>query len=180
MTTLQDLLHDPLSEDDLDEVGRCLADTGWRYELDNGRLILIAPMKAWHADVSARVRNLLVAQGRHAYQEQGVRIAHRKVRYADVTAFWERPDLDADRHDPGTFSLVVEVISPDSVEDDRVIKPRLYAGAGIPEYWIVDRSPDSRDDAVIEFFKLGQDGRYERTGGGVLSLLEGQGSLPTS
>ena len=55
------------------------------------------------------------------------------------------------------------------------MKPRLYAGVGIPEYWIADRCPDARDDALIEYFKLGQDGRYERTGGAVLSVLEAKG-----
>jgi Uma2 family endonuclease len=178
--TLSDVLQGPLTEDDLADVGRLLADTGWRYELDNGRLILMAPMKAWQADVSARLRNILVAQHRHAYQEQGVRFSHRKVRFVDVAVFWDKPDPDADRHDPDAFSLVVEVVSPDSVEDDRVVKPRLYAGAGIPEYWIVDRSPDDRDDAVVEFFKLGQDGRYERTGAAVLSVLESGGFSPSS
>jgi len=132
----------------------------------------MAPMKAWHADVSARVRNVLVDQGRYAYQEQGVRLGHRRVRYTDVAAFWQQPDLDADRHDPDAFSLAVEVVSPDSVEEDRTTKARLYAAAGIPEYWIVDRRPGVPGDAVVEYFKLGQDGRYERTGTAVLSDLE--------
>jgi len=173
--TLAELPGHPLTEDDLGDVGRLLADTGWRYELDNGRLLLMAPMKSWHADVSRRICNLLISQGRPSYQEQGVRLSHRKVRYPDVSAFWERPDPDAERHDPSDLAIVVEVVSTDSVEDDRVVKPRLYAGVGIPEYWIADRCPDARDDALIEYFKLGQDGRYERTGGAVLSVLEAKG-----
>jgi Uma2 family endonuclease len=178
--TLDHLPAHPLTEDDLDEVGRIFADTGWRYELDNGRLLLMAPMKTWHADVSRRVCNLLIARGGFAYQEQGVRFSSRKVRYPDVALFWDKPDPDAERHDPSAFAMVVEVISTDSVEDDRVNKPRLYAGAGIPEYWIVDRCPDDRDDALIEFFKLGQDGRFERTGGAMLSVLEIHTSSQTS
>ena len=40
--------------------------------------------------------------------------------------FWEGADL------------VMEVVSPDDPERDKVTKRREYAQAGIPEYWIVD------------------------------------------
>lgn len=63
--------------DDLDQVGRVLRGTGLHYELDEGRLILISPRTIWHADVSLRVCNLLRAQGRLSYQQQGVRLAPR-------------------------------------------------------------------------------------------------------
>ena len=44
---------------------------------------------------------------------------------------------------PGLIPLLaVEVISPSSVNRDRVLKRRRYQRAGIAEYWIVD--PDSR------------------------------------
>jgi Uma2 family endonuclease len=165
-------LQEPITEDDIDRIGAALANTGIRYELDNGRLILMSPVKAWHADVSARIRNLLVGGGRHAYQGQGVRINRQKVRYPDVAVFHSRPDPDESRHDPAMFALVVEVVSPDSEEDDRLVKPRIYASAGIPEYWIVDRHPCGQWEAVVEFFKLGEDGRYQRTGEAVLSDLE--------
>jgi Uma2 family endonuclease len=161
-----------VTEDDLDEVGRALSDTGIHYELDAGRLILMSPAKNWHADVSARIRNVLVAQGRFAYQEQGVRLAHRKVRYPDVSAFRQDPDPDEERYDPSDFTLVVEVVSADSEHEDRVVKAELYAGVGIPEYWIVDRHPGGRRDAVVELFKLGHGDHYHRTGEALLSELE--------
>ena len=34
--------------------------------------------------------------------------------------------------------LVVEVVSPDDPERDTLLKPKEYAEAGIPEYWIVN------------------------------------------
>jgi Uma2 family endonuclease len=169
------LIQEGLTEGDLDQLGDSLAHTGIRFELDNGRLILMSPVKAWHMDVSRRLCNVLVARGKHAYQEQGIRISKRKVRYPDVGVFGVKPDLDRSRHDPATFSLVVEVVSPESVEEDRVVKPRVYAGVGIPEYWIVDRHPTDREDAVVEFFKLGVSGAYERTGEASLSELEKTG-----
>lgn len=38
----------------------------------------------------------------------------------------------------GTPDMVLEVVSPGSVEKDTVELRRLYAEAGIPEYWLVD------------------------------------------
>jgi Uma2 family endonuclease len=169
---LAELMAEPLTEDDLDEVGRALNGSGVHYELDDGRLILMSPMKSWHADVSRRVCDLLIAQGRIAYQEQGVRLARRRVRFPDIAAFRQHPDPDAGRHDPGDFTLAVEVVSEDSQHEDRVVKAELYATAGIPEYWLVDRHPGAPRDAVVEFFRLGPSGRYERTGEAVLSELE--------
>ena len=45
--------------------------------------------------------------------------------------------------------LVVEIVSPDDVERDTVIKRADYAQAGIPEYWIVNP-----EDATITVLKL--------------------------
>ena len=38
----------------------------------------------------------------------------------------------------GPALLVVEVVSPGSVTNDRVTKREVYAEAGVPAYWIVD------------------------------------------
>jgi Uma2 family endonuclease len=41
-------------------------------------------------------------------------------------------------HIAGAADLVIEIVSPDSIERDYVKKRRLYQRAGIPEYWIID------------------------------------------
>lgn len=63
---------------------------------------------------------------------------------------WLRPTyLD------GPADLVIEVVSPESVERDRVTKLAEYEAAGISEYWLVDFL---RREAL--FHRLGDDGRY--------------------
>lgn len=151
-------LLDPLTEDDLDRVGAALNGTRVRFELDNGRLILMPPGKSWHAHAAHRTCNLLENQGRLAYLEQGIRLGARRVRFPDVAAFVSRPDPDADRHDPALFTLIAEVVSPDSEEDDRLVKPRLYAAARVPEYWLIDRHPSDKWDAIVDVFVLGERG----------------------
>jgi Uma2 family endonuclease len=57
----------------------------------------------------------------------------------------------------GPADLVVEIVSPESDERDRVDKYGEYEAAGIREYWLLDR--DRRDAA---FFRLDGNGHYQR------------------
>ncbi len=54
----------------------------------------------------------------------------------------EHDDRRSDRFWEGA-DLVMEVVSPDDPERDKVTKRREYAQAGIPEYWIVDPAASS-------------------------------------
>jgi Uma2 family endonuclease len=62
-------------------------------------------------------------------------------------------------HIEGPPSLVIEILSPSSQVQDRVRKMKLYARAGVPEYWIVTPSPP-----LIEVFTLA--GEAYRLAGG--------------
>lgn len=64
--------------------------------------------------------------------------------------------------------LVVEIVSPDDVERDTVIKRGDYAEAGIPEYWIVN--PEEETITVLKFV----DGVYAVHG------IVGRGEIATS
>ena len=64
--------------------------------------------------------------------------------------------------------LVVEIVSPDDVERDTVIKRADYAEAGIPEYWIVNP-----EEQTITVLKL-DDGVYMAHG------VFGRGETATS
>lgn len=82
------------------------------------------------------------------------------------------PDLavitlaEADRRDghPRSALLVVEVAG-DSLRDDRGLKREIYAGAGVPEYWIVNleercievhRDPDPPGARYTAAFRVGE------------------------
>jgi Uma2 family endonuclease len=57
----------------------------------------------------------------------------------------------------GPADLVVEVISPESVERDRQTKFAEHQRGGVLEYWIID--PDARQ---ADFYQLDAQGAYQR------------------
>ncbi len=57
----------------------------------------------------------------------------------------------------GPADLIVEVVSPDSVQRDRDQKFREYEAAGVREYWIVDSRPGRQR---ADFYRLDEEGRY--------------------
>ncbi len=73
-----------------------------------------------------------------------LRIREGKFREPDVLALRDRADPRyGDRYWLGA-DLVMEVVSPDRPERDRIDKRADYAEARIPEYWIVD----PRDETI--------------------------------
>jgi Uma2 family endonuclease len=55
----------------------------------------------------------------------------------------------------GPADLVVEIVSPESMQRDRRVKLAEYQAAGIPEYWLIDLPR-----RTATFYRLGDDGRY--------------------
>jgi len=73
------------------------------------------------------------------------------------------------QHFEGAPDLIVEVVSPESQTRDRHEKFQEYEAAGVPEYWLADRTL-----RTFEAYTLGADGRYASipvTGGVVHSAV---------
>lgn len=124
-----------------------------RYEVREGNLVIMAAaMPPWHADTQARVRNLLVGQGEHAYIEQGVVLPGGEIRTCDVGVFATSPSGDSAYHPASAFTLLVEVVSERSRREDREVKPKIYADAGVPAYWRVEEGDDG--EAIVYQYEL--------------------------
>ena len=80
----------------------------------------------------------------------------RSGREPDVI-FIEKEHLDRLRRTAlhGPVDLVVELISPESVERDRVTKLSEYQAASVPEYWLIDT-----DARTATFYQLDAAGVY--------------------
>jgi Uma2 family endonuclease len=102
------------------------------------------------------------------YAPLRVRIASGRFREPDLVLLL---DVDDPRNQNAFWlgaDLVVEIVSPDDVERDTVIKRADYAAAGIPEYWIVN--PEEETITVLNL----QDGAYITHG------VFGRGVIATS
>jgi Uma2 family endonuclease len=168
----------PLTADDFERLPHI---EGVRLELWEGNLIVAAAaQRAWHSEVVFRLNTLFRRQGLRTAMKVGVVAGMRGVPVPDVTVFRAGVEVDLDRSQFPAADVfrVVEIVSPDSRDRDRVDKPVTYARAGIAEYWIVEQAADSFE-AVIHHYGLtpaaGGDA-YTLVRTGTLSALEDDGS----
>lgn len=159
---------------DLDRI----SDAGFRFEIHEGNLLMMSPATLWHSQVARRVANALEAAGLPVSTEVGVKRSDRSTRIADVGVFKLTPTALGQAYwTPDELAVVVEVVSDGSEDDDRFLKPRWYAEAGIPEFWRVEQGTDG--EAIVYQHKLARtaDGHaaYVETGVTTLTALESAG-----
>jgi Uma2 family endonuclease len=147
----------PWSEPDL----HLFPQDGHRYEIVDGSLHVTPPLGQRHeAAVRALVTTLRGAapEGWWVCDRLGIELATSNL-IPDVTVL--RPESSgAIWADPGDVALVVEVETESSRRYDRLLKPSLYADAGIPAYWRVE--PAAQKVSIYE--RDGEDGyRLTRT-----------------
>lgn len=83
------------------------------------------------------------AGGEALFAPLRLRVRLGKFREPDLIALRNKGDVrSGDRFWTGA-DVVLEVVSPDNPERDRVQKRQDYAEAGIPEYWIVDPAAET-------------------------------------
>lgn len=140
--------------------------TDRRYELVDGRLELMNPATIRHLLISDMIRDIFKAEITRmnlpwlCFQEVGVRTGWRKSRLTDVCVVLQKQAIEL-LDKSAVFQtpplLVVEVVSPESVQRDYRYKRSEYAAAEIPEYWIVD--PILNKVSVLRL----DEGLYEET-----------------
>lgn len=114
-----------------------------RCELVDGALLVSPPPRPRHSAVAGGLHEVLAAvvgPNWTVLEAPGVHFDSRNYREPDV-AIVRRAALDQDLLVPADVLLAVEVMSRSSVANDRVAKPALYAGAGIPHFWRVEQEP---------------------------------------
>ncbi len=110
-----------------------------RIELLDGVIVQMTPQGMGHAAAIERLTHLLVLA---LAPRARVRV---QLPYAASDLSEPEPDLavvppgDPEQSHPDRSLLLVEV-AESSLSKDRRVKTRIYATAGVPEYWIVDVS----------------------------------------
>jgi Uma2 family endonuclease len=138
---------------------------GRRYELHEGELSVTPAPSPKHQEVSLNLAFLL----HHYVKTRGLG----RVFYAPIDCILSdntivQPDIVyletkrlptiTSRGIEGPPTLVIEIVSPSTIQIDRSVKFQLYARHEVPYYWIVD--PDGRS---IEAYTL-TEGTYQLTG----------------
>lgn len=137
-----------------------------RAEWVNGRVEILMPVSLAHLAIT---RLLILLLGYYLNTHRLGTLIHAPfLMRLPFRPAGREPDiavvLDAHRHRltptyiDGPADVVVEVISPESRDRDRIEKYREYALAGIPEYWLID--PVLK---TAEFYTL-REGSYEPAG----------------
>jgi Uma2 family endonuclease len=112
-----------------------------RVELIDGEIVTMTLIGPRHnAAVNRATRALVAAAGELAIvQVQGsIRLDRHDEPEPDVTLLHPKPDFYASQLPGPPGVLLVIEIADASLAYDREIKARLYAEAGIPEYWLVN------------------------------------------
>jgi Uma2 family endonuclease len=125
-------------------------------ELIDGALVFMSPQRRFHERVINAFRALLNAQGPAdlvAVTQMDVKLGKRMRPCLDVVVVTEAAANDQDRtyYLPDEVRLVVEVVSPESEDRDRLTKPQRYARAGIPHFWRVE---ENNGQPVVYVYEL--------------------------
>jgi Uma2 family endonuclease len=117
-----------------------------RVELIDGEIVEMSPIGDPHAAFVTNLTHLLVSRigERARVRVQGpVRVPPRSKPQPDLVVLRSRSYV-REGATTGDVLLVIEVADT-SLQYDSVVKLRLYARAGIPEYWIVDANAETLD-----------------------------------
>src|SRR5579883_1225469 len=142
-----------------------LPDDGKRYEIAQGVLIMTPAPEPRHQRISREISFCLYEHimtrklGEVLYAPVDVVLSEEDTFQPDVLVILnEHLERIQEKLVAGAPDLVVEIISPGSLLNDRVTKKLAYERAGIPEYWLVD--PEKK---TVEVFVL-ENGAYTSLG----------------
>jgi Uma2 family endonuclease len=145
----------PLTREQYDELVKGkLFKPGERIELLYGTLVEMSPQDPAHAQAIEQLHAALseaLGQRARIRTQAPFAASEDSEPEPDVLVF---PKGDYTRSHPSSALLIVEV-ADSSIRKDREVKARLYAEAGVPEYWVVNLI-----DRVVERHLSPREGRY--------------------
>lgn len=112
-----------------------------RVELVNGEIVEMTPIGSRHARCVRRLDRWLqrlVGDEAVVSAQQPLTLANDGEPIPDIALLRPRADDYGESHPTGPDALLVIEVADSSVLFDRNSKRRLYAGGGVPEYWVVD------------------------------------------
>ena len=132
--------------------------TSPRVELIDGEIYARSPFTPnhnGHVDKISRFFNKALFDKILVRTQGSVQLNDHSEPEPDIAILRFREDFYSERQaGPADILLLIEV-AINSLETDRTTKKRKYAGAGIPEYWIV-----IPPEGIVEVYRQPEDGVY--------------------
>jgi len=150
--------------------------TNRMIEFTNGRIEVLPMPTDKHQTILFFLSQVFFAVA----QSIGGKVLFSPIRLRLRSGKFREPDLlfllsadDPRRHNRywDGADLVVEIVSPDKPERDLVQKPRDYAQAGIPEYWIVNPQTETITVLKLKRTKYVEHGVFARGAQATSALL---------
>jgi Uma2 family endonuclease len=126
-----------------------LPDEGQRHELLDGSLLVTPAPSSEHQQVARRLANALEAaapDGWEVVEAVNVRVGPSRILIPDVVVTSRQGDMLV--YVAADVALVAEVVSPSTLAADRLLKPELYAAAGIGWYLRVELSGEASPEVI--------------------------------
>jgi Uma2 family endonuclease len=117
-----------------------ILDEDERVELLDGDLILVSPQGPRHAALLAELRGLLAEAfglSWHVRVQSPLAAGSHSLPEPDLAVVRGAPRSYLDRHPEGGDACLVVELAASSQDLDRA-KARIYAAAGVAEYWLLD------------------------------------------
>ncbi|MFI7411281.1 Uma2 family endonuclease [Streptomyces sp. NPDC049627] len=116
-------------------------------ELIDGSLVFRSPQTRFHGRTMRLLDNALLAQAPDrldVMREMTIKLDAKNRPEPDILVFPVEANTGPDQtwYSPEDILLAVEVVSADSRERDREVKPRKYAAAGVPHFWRVEKDEE--------------------------------------
>lgn len=169
-------LHRLLTAEDLSS----LPDDGNRYEIIGGKLIVSPSPSFRHQRVSFKLTSALDAYLSTTGNAQGVAapmdvyLSRSDLVQPDLlVVINERAEIIQERGIMGAPDLVVEILSPSSIETDFLRKSKLYERYGVREYWIVNPESETVSVQTLDGDRFVIAGEYSRNDTLASTVLDG-------
>lgn len=146
--------HQGWTADDLDRI----PDLPPHTELIDGSLVFMSPQTRFHSRTMRLLDNALLDHAPDHLdvdREMTIKLDDKNRPEPDLVVFSAQAITGPDQtwYAPEDVVLAVEVVSPDSRERDREVKPRKYAAAGVPHFWRVEKD-DRTGLPVVYVYEL--------------------------
>jgi len=150
MLGLNELPDRPLTVDDLRRLWSQLPENGYRYELDEGVLVVFGAASNLHQLAAGRLQFALMRACPREFlvlPTPGVVMSQIQFRVPDLVVI--RSETFDPKFSTTPPALAVEIASPSTRRYDQTRKKQVYAEFGIPDYWIV--TPDAEKPDITAF-----------------------------